>query len=499
MLRRLIMPRSSACSDPLRVSATERPKPAPASDATRGGPWPITTRVALLSALFAAAALACVVGLAYWELSNALRARAHAELTAERDIIRNALANTSSVREMTAFDGRSSALRGEHAGLSIAVLPADPGPAFVAIGQNARELLARDLSEPWSGVREFVDAASFLAVVADRVSLHDGTAVRIAVAIDRSSDRELLAAYRWRLLIVWIAAIVLIGAIAGVVARSSIALLKTFTLQVSEISANRLGRQIAAESVPAELRELAVTFNDLLSRLDDAFRRLDRFSADIAHELRSPVANLVTRTQIALSRSRSGSEYLGALESNAEELERLRRMVDDMLLLARAENPSTEIARTPIDLRGLCEELAEFFRLSAEDNGLRIEVSGKASTVGDRALLRRAVSNLLSNALRHAKPASTIRVIVDTDMDRHASVSVENAGAGIGADLEPHIFDRFVCGDASGRRIDGRIRTGLGLAIVRSIMHLHGGDVGVEAPAWGVTRFRLSFGADTAG
>jgi two-component system heavy metal sensor histidine kinase CusS len=452
----------------------------------------IALRVAVYCSLLAGITLASMLVLAYLELDSALRERAHAELDAEHNIIRAALADVTSRKDLGAGEARASALRSRHAGLSVVVFAPGLGSPILSLGDEAHELLAFSGAHPWNGMRDIGTPDCFLAVTLETVRLRDGMQVQLAVAIDRSSDRALLRAYRWRLMLMWIAGIGIVGAFAAVIARGSLTLLRAFTLQVSRMSARRLGQRIDLAAVPSELSELAGTFNDLFARLDDAFRRLDGFSADIAHELRSPLANLITRTQVALSRPRSSGDYLEALGTNAEELERLRRMVDDMLLLARAENPGTTIAREAIDLRLLCGALAEFYQISADDLGMRIEVSGAATTRGDHGLVRRAVGNLLANALRYAPADGTIRVCLDTD-DEAAVIRVVHAAKNTRSDLGPQIFERFVRGDrwAADARTD--TGTGLGLAIVRSIMQLHGGAAGVETPPGGVIAFWLRF------
>lgn len=255
------------------------------------------------------------------------------------------------------------------------------------------------------------------------------------------------------------------------------------------ISTHRLAERVQApDSAPAEVRELAEAFNDMIDRLEDGFTRLSRFSADLAHDLRTPLANLLLQTQIGLSRARSPSEYEALLASNVEQFERLQRMVDGMLFLARADNAQIALRRAPLKLHDELAHLVEYFELAAEERDVRLRVSGRARVVADADLLRRAFGNLVSNAIRHARPGSEVRLTVrQTDGD--VLVEVSNEGDGIAqADL-PHVFDRFWRGDQARSASDAS--SGLGLSIVRSVALLHEGDVTVESSPHGPTIFRM--------
>jgi two-component system heavy metal sensor histidine kinase CusS len=285
----------------------------------------------------------------------------------------------------------------------------------------------------------------------------------------------------------------LIGALAGIFARRAIAPLREFSASVSTLSVNQLGRRVDVAGAPVELRDFAGAFNRLLANLDDAFNRLRAFSSDIAHELRGPLANLVGRTQLALSRSRSAAEYRHALESNAEELERLTRMVGDMLFLAQVENAASAVRGEPVDLGRLAHEVAEFYQIAADERGIRIEVTGAARIHADPLLVRRALGNLLSNSISHTPRGQAIRVAIGQASEDRAGIAVSNPGPGIPRELQERIFDRFVRGDANRHSTDAIAGTGLGLAIVRSIMTVHGGAVAVESRPQGPTTFSLQF------
>ena len=258
---------------------------------------------------------------------------------------------------------------------------------------------------------------------------------------------------------------------------------------VQDITASRLAERLRPEDTPAELREIAASFNGMLERLEDSFRRLNDFSSDIAHELRTPINNLLGQTQVALSRARSGDEYRTVLELNVEECERLSRMIQDMLFLAKADDARAALNQEAVDLAGECRKLIEFFEPLIEEGRLRVEVSGSGEVRADRPLLQRALANLLSNALRHTPRGETIRMEIDNADAKRVSISVVNPGPGIHSEELPRLFDRFYrTRHARDTIAEG---TGLGLAIVRSIVALHGGEVSAESRPGVETRFRL--------
>jgi two-component system heavy metal sensor histidine kinase CusS len=262
------------------------------------------------------------------------------------------------------------------------------------------------------------------------------------------------------------------------------------------VSASEGARAIPPESVPRELGDLAASFNEMLRRVDESFRRLTNFNADIAHELRTPITNLMTQTQVLLSRVRTIEEYREILYSNMEEYERMAQMVGDMLFLAQQDNDVAARESAEIDLAAEVRGLFDYYEGWAEERGVSLVLEGDTRVEGDRRLVQRALGNLLSNAIRHTPAAGTVRVTL-SKRDGAAVVEVENPGIPIPADDLPKVFDRFFRVDPSRqRRGQG---AGLGLAIVKSIVDVHGGKVEAASDETG-TRFRIrlpTFGAFT--
>ena len=257
--------------------------------------------------------------------------------------------------------------------------------------------------------------------------------------------------------------------------------LKQLTQLSHRISASRLRERLSLEDTPAELRELAASFNAMLERLDDSFGRLADFSSDIAHELRTPISNMMVQTQVALSKVRDSDAYREVLHSNLEEYERLARMVTDMLFLAKADNKLITPRKETVDLAEEVSKLSEFFQSLAEEKDVTIHQQGQAIVQGDRLMLRRAICNLLANAIRHTPIGERVTVDVAASIDGCVTLTVANPGPPIPVEHLDRLFDRFYRIDPS--RQHSTEGAGLGLAITKSIVEAHAGRVSVASGA----------------
>ncbi|WP_434595662.1 heavy metal sensor histidine kinase [Pseudomonas sp. R4-83] len=248
----------------------------------------------------------------------------------------------------------------------------------------------------------------------------------------------------------------------------------------------RAGR-LRLSPLPPELAQFVESFNSTLERVELAYSRLESFNADVAHELRSPLTNLIGQTQVALTRGRSAEHYFEVLQSNLEELERLRSIINDMLFLASADqgNKATRLTST-----SLADEVAttlDYLDFILEDAQVQVRVSGDAQVQIEVAHLRRALINLLSNAVQHTEPGEVIEVCIEVE-EHQVSIGVANPGLPIASEHLPRLFERFYRVDAS-RRNSGN-NHGLGLAIVKAIALMHGGDVFVRSDR-GVNTFGM--------
>jgi two-component system heavy metal sensor histidine kinase CusS len=324
--------------------------------------------------------------------------------------------------------------------------------------------------------------------IADEVPIGTETGLKVIVATSTDIMHHLafMQSFVQTLWMFVAAAAALSGLLGWAAVRRGLLPLRTMREQAQVVTAQQLNRRLKVDSVPVELAELAQSLNDMLARLEEAFERLSDFSSDIAHELRTPVSNLMTETQVALTRIRSADEYRTTLESNAEELEHMARMISDMLLLAKSENSLTASSCTSVTLAKEVTVLFDYYDAVAEEKGLRLALEGDATVNADRLMLRRAIGNVLSNAIRHSARNTTLRVQILSDADL-VVMRLENTGDLIPEEYLERIFDRFFRVDAARQRRDG---TGLGLAIAKSIVLAHGGSISA-ASSTTITTFTI--------
>jgi two-component system heavy metal sensor histidine kinase CusS len=297
----------------------------------------------------------------------------------------------------------------------------------------------------------------------------------IQIAIDISQEEALLARYRFCFWAILLALSVLFPVVGYRIARHGIHPVEEIAATARRITSTNLHERIRAEGYPSELASLAGTFNAMLDRLEEYFDRISRFSADIAHDLRTPVNNIRGEAEVALARARTADEYRDVLESSLEEAVRLSELVGDLLFLTRAESPLNELQRERVNLGELLATVRDYYEASAADKGLSLvtKEDGKQGIVEvDRSLLLRAVSNLVSNAIAHTPEGGSVTLAARASATE-ARIDVVDTGTGIPSDALPRVFDRFFRVDPSRSKNSGG--TGLGLAIVQSVMALHGG------------------------
>ena len=358
-------------------------------------------------------------------------------------------------------------------------------PEHFTASQRAGEPLSRALTD-WT-VDERPHRGLEVSIALPSLGAKEQT-IEALVAVDLSHHVHFLASVRhatWAGVFVAALAAALFGWFA---AHRGLAPLRRVTETARRLSARQLGQRLAIDDAPLEVRDHVEAFNGMLARLEAAFQRLGDYSADIAHELRTPISNLMTQTQVALSRPRTLDEYQDILASNLEEYERIARMVSDMLFLAKADENTLAHAGEAIDLAREADALIDFYEALADERQVRIVRQGQASVQGDRLMLRRALSNLISNALRHTPKEGQITIRIDADA-AGVRLAVSNVGDPIPADQIERIFERFHRGSAQREsRGEG---AGLGLAITRSIVQAHGGHITARS-AEGVTCFTIT-------
>lgn len=248
----------------------------------------------------------------------------------------------------------------------------------------------------------------------------------------------------------------------------------TLSKETQKLAPPRLSGRLNLSPLPPELDQLVSAFNSTLDRVEQAYTRLESFNADVAHELRSPLTNLIGQTQVALTRGRSAEHYFEVLQSNLEELERLRNIINDMLFLASADQGSKASKLTRASLANEVATTLDYLEFILEDAQVTVHVSGDAQADVEKAHLRRALINLLNNAVQHTQPGQRIDVCIEQTEDK-VSISISNPGQPIIEEHLPRLFERFYRVDAS--RHNRGANHGLGLALVKAIAHMHGGEV----------------------
>ena len=315
-----------------------------------------------------------------------------------------------------------------------------------------------------------------------------GLPYTMQVAQDRSGDEQFMKKFG-ALLAVVLALGTLASVVIGItVTKRGLRPLREMARSVKSFGPERLHERIPPEGWPRELRPLAVAFDEMFDRLEGSFTRLSQFSADLAHELRTPIANIRGEGEVALTRARTPEEYREVIESSIGECERISGIVDNLLFLARAEAAEGHIQRTLFDGRAEIDKIAAFYEPIAEEHHTAINCSGDGEVYADPMLFGRAVSNLVENALRYTSAGGTIQISVAAEA-MNSQVSVKDTGSGIAAEHLPRVFDRFYRADSS-RSSQG---SGLGLALVKSITDLHGGSAVVKSEVDRGTTVVLTF------
>ena len=368
------------------------------------------------------------------------------------------------------------------------VLGDDPGFRY---GSPTPELMAVARNEGYGEIHLEGHEAP-LSILTRKLTLTDGkTVVRFVAAVDKGRYIETMNSFTYALIGVSIAGMLLVAMLGHWIAHFSLRPLERLAREAQSLSPSKLSQRLHSAGLPPELSELTASFNGALDRLDSAYQQLEGFNADAAHELRTPLTNLIGQTQVALSREREAGDLEETLQSNLEELERLRAIVNDMLFLARADQGQRARDRVQVSLAQEIAKTVEYLDFVLDDAGVQVRIDGDATIAVETALLGRAMTNLLINAVQHSERSSEIVAEIASDADG-VRVAVHNAGPRIAEDHLSRLFDRFYRLDSA--RSGSRDNHGLGLAIVRAIANMHGGSVFARS-ASGINTFGFTLAA----
>lgn len=449
-------------------------------------PFSLTTRLTAFFSLSSAVVLLGLGALIATSIGQHFAYEDFAVLEEKANLVRKIAENT----EPAAMPARLGAALQNHPGLVALIRTGQGAHLYVTEGFEFQPALSAAQALP-AGEEEFTwkqDGAKYRGLRAKV----DGVGGEILVIVGLATEihAHFMHGFLHSLMLYVLLSALVSGVFGWWAARSGLAPLRTMATRARAVTAQKLDERMPVDAVPLEMADLASTLNAMLARLQDDFRRLSEFSSDLAHELRTPLTNLLTQTNVVLAQPRPAEKYREILASNEEELQRLSRMVSDMLYLAKMEHGITLPDAGGIAVHDEVRALFEFYEALAEDKAVAMRLTGRGRIVGDRLMLRRALSNLLSNALRHTPPGGTIDVIVASQA-KAVTIAVENDGKDIPPDLIPSLFDRFFRGDKSRARPDSE-SSGLGLSITRAIMVAHGGGIAAGS-AGGRTRFTLTF------
>lgn len=448
----------------------------------------ITNRLTLLFAVTSAAVMISVGVVLAWAMEAHFKDLDVAEFNGKLELIRHAIDETRTLETNATLPQRlSDALIGHHA-LSVKVSKPGNSDLFSLGEAHFPELLLKNPEKSHKVSRSMLKEWSEGDHTFHGIAVIISSGYTVALGMSISQHLSFVGAFQRTLVIAVGLGVLLSSILAWIMTRKGLAPLHDIARIARGISAERLNSRLPIEVVPVEIKDLAAAFNEMLSRLEDSFRRLSDFSSDIAHELRTPVNNLMTATNVALTKARSADEYRETLYSNLEEYHRLSRMIDDMLFLAKADNGLLMPHIETVDLASEVHGLFAFYEALAEEKNIVLSSSGDGVVQGDRLMLQRALSNLLSNAIRHTPAGGKVRIDMENPEPNTISVAVQNSGVPIPGEHLSRIFDRFYRVDPSRQRSsDG---AGLGLAITKSIIETHGGSI-IATSSESKTCFRL--------
>ncbi|WP_238337769.1 heavy metal sensor histidine kinase [Pseudomonas sp. SWRI51] len=447
----------------------------------------IAVRLSVLFTLVALLVFMLIGSALYRQVDRSLDMLPAAELDARFSVLESTLKRYGTAEHWAKVHNKLNLLSEEDRRIRFWAVSSNPAFEY---GHPTEQV--RALAESGPGMRDLrlpERAYPYKVLVSDLPALGERPPLRFLIAIDTETFAQ--AQHSLLVAIVGFAAlgVLLASLLSYWVARIGLKPLLALSDEAQTLAPPRLDGRLLTRNLPPELARFADAFNTALERVSQAYSQLEAFNADVAHELRSPLTNLIGQTQVALTRGRSAEHYFEVLQSNLEELERLRSIINGMLFLASADQGSKA---TALSCASLAEEVAttlDYLDYILEDAQVQVSVIGDAQALIEKAQLRRALINLLHNAVQHTAAHGHIAVHIDSH-EGQVSIAVSNPGPAIAEEHLPLLFERFYRVDAA-RANSGGNNHGLGLAIVKAIALMHGGSVFVRSEA-GANTFGLN-------
>lgn len=440
-------------------------------------PISITARMSFLFALSVAVVLMIAGAIFEQALNTRFFKEDTVELDGKMEVVRSIISATHKYEDAADFPLRLNDIVFGHPGIIISVRTVD-GVLFSAGDRQIANQLVNEKVFPDSqpATRKYGKRA--YRFISSRIQQGKKWALAV-IALDITDDQNFVAEFEKFLWLAMALVSLVLGWLGWVVVRHGLSPLRKVSTMVAAISSQQLDKPLTDKEVPVELHELVAAFNTMLARLDDSFRRLSEFSSEIAHELRTPIHNLLIQTQVTLAGQDNLEAYRSVLQSNEEEYQRLSRMISDMLFLAKADNKKVSLKKEGVALEVEVGNLFDFYEALASEKGIALKLTGQAKIHADRLMMQRALSNLLSNALRFTPRGMAIKVDISTE-DGWANLAVSNPGSEIPPAFQERIFERLYRIDPS-RREGHTDNVGLGLAITKSIVEMHEGQISVAS------------------
>lgn len=458
----------------------------------------ITARLVLMFAVVTLATFLLIGAALQGVLARELDRHQYEELDTTLTSLRYWIESIGTPERWARVQARMDALSPEDGSVRFWVLSDDPRFQY---GKGLAEIdgLTRKTDGRGSDILLPGQARPFRALSVHIAPLDQRPAVRLIVGRNSEPYERTRQTFLAAMVALGLGAVFVVGVAGYWIARVGLRPLERLSDEAQGLRPKTLSQRLQTEALPVELSALAEAFNGALARLEQAYAQLEAFNADVAHELRTPLANLIGGTQVALSRPRSAGELQEMLASNLEDLERLRSIVNDMLFLARADRGEAATGRVRTPLADEVRKTIEFFEFVLDEGGLQVRIEGDMAVQArlETALFRRAMSNLLQNAIEHSAPGAVLTVALREEADA-VWITVSNPGAPIAQAHLPLLFDRFYRVDAARRGQGEHHGHGLGLAIVQAVAAMHGGQVRASS-AGGVNSFGFSVANDAPG
>jgi len=452
-------------------------------------PISLTARMGLLFALSAAGVLMIAGALFERALNERLLKRDQEELSGKMELVRDIILGAHKLDDVANLPIRLNDVVFGHPGMVVAVRTEKGGALFSAGNEQVAKQLQDEAAPAGASPLTKKYGGHFYRLISSQVmrAVREGGPVKVMIALDITEDHDFLTELQEYIWFGMGQVALVLGFLGWIVVRHGLAPLRKVSAMVAAISTRQLDKPLEDRGVPKELLELVTAFNAMLARLHESFRRLTDFSSDIAHELRTPIHNLLIQTQVTLGGQQNIDNYRSVLQSNEEEYQRLSGMISDMLFLAKADNKQASLRKESVELQTEVANLFDFYEALASELGIELQQTGTAKVFADRAMMQRALSNLLANAIRFTPRGMAIKVSMGTE-NSWALLSISNPGPDIPAEQRERIFERLYRIDPS-RREGQSDNVGLGLAITKSIVEMHGGQIGVTSQDGRVTFF----------